>query len=91
MAWPSATYDIISRIYSNWPSLNLSQNACEGKNEKLLKTSGADVLSSRKKTKKNLREIGGGTPPPHLYVRRLKQNAFVSLRPDEEICFIYAH
>ena len=44
------------------------------------------------KTEKNLRGIGGGTPPPpHLYVRKLKQNAFVSLRPDEEICFIYAH
>ena len=47
-----------------------------GKKEKLLKTSGADVLSSRKKLKKN---------------RRLKQNAFVCLRPDEEICYIYAH
>ena len=43
-------------------------------------------------TKKNLRGIGGGNPPtPHLYVRKLKQNAFVSLRPDEEICLIYAH
>ena len=44
------------------------------------------------------RGIGGGTPPPppspspspHLYVRGLKQNAFVSLRQDEEICFNYA-
>ena len=43
-------------------------------------------------TKKNLRGIGGANPPtPHLYVRKLKQNAFVSLRPDEEICLIYAH
>ena len=24
---------------------------------------------------------------PHLYVRGLKENAFVSLRPNEEICF----
>ena len=30
MAWPSATYDAISRNHSNWPSLNLPQNAREG-------------------------------------------------------------
>ena len=30
MAWPPATYDVISRNHSNWPSLNLSQNAREG-------------------------------------------------------------
>ena len=43
-------------------------------------------------TKKNLRGIGGGNPPtPHLYVRKLKQNAFVSFRPDEEMCLIYSH
>ena len=29
MAWPSAIYDVISRIHNNWPSLNLSQSACE--------------------------------------------------------------
>ena len=29
MAWPPATYDIISRNHSNWPSLNLSQNVRE--------------------------------------------------------------
>ena len=30
LAWPPATYDIISRIHSNWPSLNSSQNVREG-------------------------------------------------------------
>ena len=30
LAWPSATYDVISRNHSNWPSLNLSQNVCQG-------------------------------------------------------------
>ena len=91
MAWPSATYDIISRIYSNWPSLNLSQNAFEGKKKSYWKR---QVLMFYRlgKTKKNLRGIGGGnSPTPHLYVRKLKQNAFFSLRPDEEICLIYAH
>ena len=27
--WPPATYDVISRNHSNWPSLNLSQNVLE--------------------------------------------------------------
>ena len=31
MAWPPATYDIISRNHSNWPSLNLSQNGTSDK------------------------------------------------------------
>ena len=30
VAWPPATYDVISRKHSNGPSLNLSQNLCEG-------------------------------------------------------------
>ena len=28
--WPPATYDVIYRNHSNWPSLNLSQNAYKG-------------------------------------------------------------
>ena len=69
---------------SNWPSLNLSQNVCEGwKNIQLLKTSGTDVLSSRKKkkTQKNLMMEGRVVvvihPPvrpsvnsPHLFKQR---------------------
>ena len=30
MAWPPATYDATSRNHSNWPLLNLSQDAREG-------------------------------------------------------------
>ena len=30
MAWPPATYDVISRNHSSWPSLKLSQNELEG-------------------------------------------------------------
>ena len=30
LAWPPATYDVISRNHSNWQSLNSSQNLCEG-------------------------------------------------------------
>ena len=41
-------------------------------NEQLMKTSGADVLSSGKKTQKSLMGGGGGdSPPPPLYVRGL--------------------
>ena len=29
-AWPPATYDVISRNQSNWPSLNLTKNLREG-------------------------------------------------------------
>ena len=61
MAWPPATYDVISRNHSHWPSLNLSQK--EGLNEQLLKTLGANVLSSRKKLRKTLQEGGGGIHP----------------------------
>ena len=43
-------------------------------NEQLLKASGTDVLSSRKKLRKTLRLIGGGGGGIHppLYVRGLK-------------------
>ena len=30
LAWPPATYDVISRKHSNWPTLNLAQNVREG-------------------------------------------------------------
>ena len=30
LTWLSASYDVISRNRGNWPSLNVSQNLCEG-------------------------------------------------------------
>ena len=42
-----------------------------GENEQLQKTSGAYVLSSRKKNQKSL--MGGGWQPPPLYIRGLKR------------------
>ena len=52
-------------------------------------------FSLGKKHKKNS-DRGGNhphspPPPPHLYVQGLKKKSFVSLRPDGEICLIYAH
>ena len=88
MAWPSATYYIISRIYSNWPSLSLSQNAYEGKKKSYWKRQVLMFYRLRKNSKTPQREEA---TQPHLYVQELKQNAFVSLRPDEEMCLIYAH
>ena len=62
------------------------------KKEKLLKTSGADVLSSRKKLKKNSEGSEEALPPPPPLVRpKVKTKCIFPLRPDEEICFIYAH
>ena len=85
----------VSFIRKRPPDFSFTQHRSAGKidvNRILLKTSGADVLSSRKKLKKCSEGSEEATPPhPYLYIRRLKQNAFVSLRPDEEICLIYAH
>ena len=52
-------------------------------NEQLLKTSGADVLSSRKKTQKNLPGglVDATPPPPHsptLYVVRPRVNTTIT-------------
>ena len=48
----------------------LVSKSARGMNEQLLKTSGADVLSSRETTEKNLMWEGGGTPlPPVVYPR----------------------
>ena len=30
LTWLPASYDVISRNRGNWPSLNVSQNVCEG-------------------------------------------------------------
>ena len=65
------------------------------KNEQLLKTTGAvqKLHCLRKNTQKNLEggEGGGGARGTPTGKWGLKQNVFVSLRPDEEICLIYGH
>ena len=74
MAWPPATHDVISRNHSNWPSPKFVSKFVRGIHEQLLKTSGADVLSSRKKFPKTS-EGGDNHPPPPptpFYVRELR-------------------
>ena len=58
MAWPSATYDAISRNHSNWPSLSLSQNAREG-------------WTNSYCAEKNLRGRGGGVAKTCLVTNQL--------------------
>ena len=50
-AWPPPNYDVISRNYRNWPSLNLTQNVREG---------WTNSYCSRGKLRNFL---GGGIPP----------------------------
>ena len=55
LAWPTATYNVISRNHSNWISMKATElvsKFARGMKEQLLKTSGADVLSSGKKLRK---------------------------------------
>ena len=65
MAWPPATYEVISRNHSNWLSLNLSQNVRQGWTNSYWKR---HVLMFHhplgKKKQKNLMKGGGGHPPP---------------------------
>ena len=63
MAWPPATYDIISRNHSNWPSLNLSQNGASDK-QTATENFRCWCFIVKEKNQKNLRGDGSRTPPP---------------------------
>ena len=72
LTWPPATYDVIYRFHSSWPSLNLSQNLSKGWTNIYWKH---QVLMSYplEKHQKNL--MGGwhspptSPPPPPFHVR----------------------
>ena len=70
IAWPPATYDVISRNHSNSPSLNLSQNIREGWTNSYWKR---QVLMFYPLGKDSDKPYGGWHPPrpPSLYVRGL--------------------
>ena len=60
MAWPPATYDVISRNHSNWPSLNLSQNVREGSTNSYWKRLVLMIYPLGKKLEKKPYGEGGG-------------------------------
>ena len=64
MAWPPATYDIISRNHSNWPSLNLSQNGVRDKRT-ATENFRCWCFIVEEKNQKNLRP----PPPPPVHPR----------------------
>ena len=77
MAWPPATYDIISRNHNNWPSLNSSQNLREGWTNSYWKRQVLMFYPLGKKTQKN------PTPSPNPLVRpRVQSQDLVSTNFD---------
>ena len=71
MAWPPATYVVISRNHRNWPPLNLTQNAREGWTNSYWKHQVMMFYPLGNKTQKNLRGGGVASTLPPLYVRGL--------------------
>ena len=69
LAWPPATYEVISRKHSNWPSLNVSQNVRGGWTNSYWKRQVLMFYPLRKDSEKGYG--GGHSPPPPLYVRGL--------------------
>ena len=64
MAWPPATYDIISHNHNIWPSLNLCQNGHEGWTNRYWKR---QVLMFYPLGKKLWKTLEGHPPRPSQY------------------------
>ena len=69
---------ILTSVESLWSSIQdevyltiteLDSKYVQGMNQQLLKTSGADVLPSKRKVRKTLRGVASTPPPPPLYVQ----------------------
>ena len=69
LAWPPATYDVVSRNHSNWLSLNLSQNVRKGWMNSYWKRQVMMFYFLRKNSEK---PYGRWMPP--LYVPGLRRN-----------------
>ena len=67
VAWPPATYDVISRDHSNWPLLKLSQNLCEGWTNSY---AGSWCFIFYEKNEE--KPYGGWDPPPPHVLARFK-------------------
>ena len=70
LAWPPATYDVISHNHSNWPSLNLSQKSLEGWTKSYWKRQVLVFYSLGEKVRKTLERVASTSPPP-LFFRGL--------------------
>ena len=85
MAWPPASYDVISRNHSNWPSLNLSQNVREGWTSSYWKS---QVLMFYPLIENSEKPYGGGgrgvasTPLIRPRVKRLIERIYVNTSSD---------
>ena len=66
MAWPPATYDVISHNHSNWPSLNMSQNVREGWTKSYWKREVPMFYPLEKNSKKPSGGDNHPHPPPPL-------------------------
>ena len=64
-AWPPATYDVISRNQSNWPSLNLTQNLREGWTNNYWKRQELMFYPQGKNSEKPCGGGGGGASNVH--------------------------
>ena len=76
LAWPPATYDVISRNHSNWPSLNSSQNMHEGWTNSYWKRQVLMFYSLEKELRETLR----GLASTLLYVRGLNNSLLKTRR-----------
>ena len=87
MAWPPATYDIISRNHSNWPSLNLSQNGASDK-QTATENFRCWCFIVKEKNQKNLRGGWQLLPPPLVHVCPRVKICLVFLKHSRKTVFI---
>ena len=82
MAWPPATYDVISHNHSNWPSLNLPQNVREGWMNSYWKRQ-VLMFYPQGKTQENLMGRHPQPPPPRLVRPSVKSQFYFN--SDKEV------
>ena len=72
LAWPPATYDVISRKHSNWPTLNLAQNVREGWTNSYWKRQVLMVYPLEKKLRKTYFSVATSVWPQTLQLSTTK-------------------
>ena len=97
MTWPPATYDVISRTHSNWPSLNLSKKKVpKGWTNSYWKRQVLMFYPLGKNSKKPYGGSGIHPPPPPLLVRPIVLISLLSIPceilsligPQKNKCFL---